>query len=1324
MSDNFPFLPDVTEKLDINLSDTNFVPMPSQKQKFGIQLDIDEEEEEEKSFSELPEQSFNEYDDVKIEMPEEDFKPLEVDESKLSIPHYTKVGSSLINLPDYMLSKAKNRGKASDIATQYYKNDLIKEDILEDPVMMDIIRSSLEARYSDSIVSQGYGLVSAGLGAPMGGLGRDYRSQSNEKVFETWQNWMRLLNSLNSVTVANEVSAGLLANDDERSKMGAGYYLMSRMDNAFVGRGSWREMGDAMWDYTRGAIHDPLNLVTFGLGKILFGTGQKLAAEGVKRTSLAFYKNQLSKGVAPEIARQKLVKSLASKELLGTTAAFTLPDLAQNVTLDLLSQLNLINVGNQEEIFKSQTAIAAFASLFIPAVTVTNFGLRELRKKEPIKSSWLGYTEIDDKVREGLKNAQQIVDDRVRANANDIAAKVEEHFGVRMLPSTADEWDKLPGGYDGTVKKWETIREDAYKFLKDEQGGNNPNVFKIEEKHTTEFFKQFFIDTVDDEGNILTKGYFRILKEAGFIAHQDMVDESKITGVMAESIKYLSDSTVERIMKEYELRTGMSLNLPYTAEALGARYINIESNAGRTLQISSAMANNIHRETKDMNITMRVMAGQAETDISPKRFQWALSIYKRLLTSHPATTGSNLKGFAALNLLDAAGDITTSVGNVTMSAFYKTLGGNAKKAEYHARQAYGNFFGAARKGFNVLNPEMDVGYARLILDLNPKVKERLFRDVSGDGGAFDSLALFNLDKSNNPLYALTDSVTKGAQTISLMRLQDEYSKLWAFSGNMNQNIMKVYGESPTQFFSRPDVGVEITSPKFMDEVLQKSAWRTMRQTASVNWSQLQGRAGNSLFREGAVFVENVTNRTATGFVIPFGSFMNTVVATFGDVSGINAARYMTRKALAYKRGTPVDLDPETQDLTEATSKMIVGWSYILWRTFHGENSAIEKVSDGRVYNENINAEGDKVDITYDWPLNQADLIAQMIAHGLSGDGRDLRKDLAERNPNEIRDYILENFDITNVPPELVTRLGAELTGSAVRQVDQVTSYIGEQYYSFMDGVQGVDAQIGIEDFITGIIADAGARIFQGGTRFLEPANVVANMVRFGGTTPDLRQGNDTWNSATKYINALLPEEFSSAAREETRATLGEGGDRVPNVSKMLFGARRSPHSNLGIKMLNAAGVPTWKFNRWGGDPIVKNAMDTIASPIFEQIAMETLKEYPNYFQRSLDVKLKIINEIIKPKLREMTLEVLKASSPKSLSVLRDITIGDKDAMNYALNIARQGNIIGADDEFDDIMKKENATDILAYIKTIMDNYDTLSFPQPLSPISRENLAYQ
>ena len=42
-----------------------------------------------------------------------------------------------------------------------------------------------------------------------------------------------------------------------------------------------------------------------------------------------------------------------------------------------------------------------------------------------------------------------------------------------------------------------------------------------------------------------------------------------------------------------------------------------------------------------------------------------------------------------------------------------------------------------------------------------------------------------------------------------MRLQDEVTKLWAFGNNVNQRIMKVYGETPTKFYSREDIGLEI-----------------------------------------------------------------------------------------------------------------------------------------------------------------------------------------------------------------------------------------------------------------------------------------------------------------------------------------------------------------------------------------------------------------------------------------------------------------------------------------------------------------------------------
>jgi hypothetical protein len=555
-----------------------------------------------------------------------------------------------------------------------------------------------------------------------------------------------------------------------------------------------------------------------------------------------------------------------------------------------------------------------------------------------------------------------------------------------------------------------------------------------------------------------------------------------------------------------------------------------------------------------------------------------------------------------------------------------------------------------------------------------------------------------------------------------MRLQDELSKLWAFGTNTNTNIMKVYGQSPSEFYSRPDIGLIINSKTFIDKVLGVSVWETSRQTASVNWSQLKNRFGDSLFRKSARFVEYMTNKTIVGVPVPFGSFTNTVVATFGDLTGINAARYMTTKAIAYKRGKPVDLDPETQSIEDATAKMMLGWSWIVWRTFHGENSAVNKVSEGRTFNQNRNEAGELRDTTYDWPLNQPDLIAQMIAHGLTGDGRDLKKDLHElrNNPDEFIKYVHENFNVNNIPTELYTRLALELTGSATRQADKVERYFGTQWLEFMDGLQGEDLKIALGDFLIGMIADGGAYIFQGATRFAEPYSVVGNMVFHEGNVPDLRQGNERWNLATKYINGLLPDEaftlfgttYGSSLAEEKRATLTEGLDRNVNVSKMLFGARRSPNLSVGQTMLNAAGIPSWKYNRWGGDPIVKNHLDILAAPEFEATAIEYLHKYPSYFNRNLKEKERIL-KLIREDFRARVLNKLKKFSPQSMNLLKEVTSGDKEAMNFALNSLRQNNEIGADDDFDDIMKKENVVEILQHLKRIMDNYDDITFPQPL-----------
>ena len=171
-----------------------------------------------------------------------------------------------------------------------YGDSLTKEDILANDDLMDIVYSSLEARYTPKGILTGVRRAASGLaGADIGGgiRSQDYRSMDKEDAFETWQNYQRSFAGGQTVTTANELAYGVSADDSIKARLGAGYTLFDQMDNAFTGEGSWREMADAMYDYTKSAVVDPSTILSLGLGK-LFGFA------GTKASSLAGKTKQLT----------------------------------------------------------------------------------------------------------------------------------------------------------------------------------------------------------------------------------------------------------------------------------------------------------------------------------------------------------------------------------------------------------------------------------------------------------------------------------------------------------------------------------------------------------------------------------------------------------------------------------------------------------------------------------------------------------------------------------------------------------------------------------------------------------------------------------------------------------------------------------------------------------------------------------------------------------------------------------------------------------------------------------------------------------------------
>ena len=226
-----------------------------------------------------------------------------------------------------------------------YGRKLIKEDIVKDDRLMEVIRSNLESRFTrGGVLSKARrGITGLGGGAIGGLSSQDYREMSNDKVFEIWQNYQRSFAGGQTVTTANEIAYGMSADDNIKAKLGAGYLLFDQMDNAFTGEGSWAEMGDAIWDYGKSAVYDPSTILSLGIGKLIGFGGTKASSAAARRLMTKAYQQQIKKGVAKQTALGNVGKAVAS------TLPYATADALIGAGVDVAYQSQLIDVGVQEE---------------------------------------------------------------------------------------------------------------------------------------------------------------------------------------------------------------------------------------------------------------------------------------------------------------------------------------------------------------------------------------------------------------------------------------------------------------------------------------------------------------------------------------------------------------------------------------------------------------------------------------------------------------------------------------------------------------------------------------------------------------------------------------------------------------------------------------------------------------------------------------------------------------------------------------------------------------------------------------------------------------
>ena len=1167
-------------------------------------------------------------------------------------------------------------------ADEYNNKPLIKEDIISDPDLIEVMTSAMEARFKPAgLLKKGYRAATATAGGTIGGLDRDYRSMSPEDLFETYQNYQRSLAGLQTVTVANESVYGITADDMTRAKLGAGYKLFDQMDNAFTGEGTWSEAADATGDYFRAGLHDPSMLFAIGWGRLLTLGATKATGLALRTLAQTTYRNllkaQLAKGVALPAAKQAARVSLGRRAAATAVIAPAIVDGGITMGADIAYQMQLIRTDAQETYSRYQTGFAALGSMVLPSLVLAKEGVKALRAKGKLTPDFARYIDLDLTLGKlDPKKAMAHVKAELSPSMGGIFTAVDANFGtIRGSTRPVD------------FKVWDDAKQDASGILS--QLGSKMGDNEL----TTQFFRRFFFG--DDSQNL--KGYAQVLEEAGFQVHPSMREDGKISGIYGQTIDWLHDDVVKRITTQYETTIGRSIGLGKTSKELRKQFIAIQSGAGGALNVSSILGQ-ISGGKLTAEEKLSAMAGRYHKGgDKQKRMQFGLSVYKRILTSHLSTTGANLKGFQQLVTLNNLSDFATSAINFSQSGAFKLIG-NTTKAEKYYNRGWGSFAGAIRRGYSVVSPDIEMAYARKYFNLDPKTREALFRDVSGDGGAFDSIKQFNLDP-NNKIYKGVDGYTKAMQTLSLVRVQDDITKTWAFGNNMNQAIMREYGITPEQFFkgewksgqvSKEAVHLAMGKKRFLTNVAEKALFRTQRETASVNWSRLEKDVGWAFFRPMAEYIEIATNKTPFGFVVPFGSFLNTTLATAADLTGVNAMR------MAMMKATGKEIDFVTREGSEILGKTIVGYSTIGLATYglldtdtdmlphEQKNTAAYRVKNGLAYNQKVLNDGSIADIRYDWPNSTIQLTAQILAHATMG---------------EFDNLISLNFD--KIPVDLITELSLQLGGQAIRDMENITE---QSIYVFVESLLREiqdDDYIGVVDAVIGpFVARAG----QGLTRHLEPYNEFYKLFTDQKGAPDLNMAPYKYQGYIKYIDGLVGG-VTPFGSEETYSDLPRkldtfGRPKPRSVSKQIM-FRESGEPISAEMMFNSAGMPSWKATKFAGPPIVKRKMQSLVNPYFEVAAIKYLNKYPDFLYMEQNKKMQIVTDMKKEVQGNVKALFDDGHMPQSLTMLRVLSKpSNKKKATEAMKF------LGITGSLEDVYKREDALSKLNLINVLIqkDNY--------------------
>jgi hypothetical protein len=1036
------------------------------------------------------------------------------------------------------------------------------------PVSSD--RPSIEAQTEESFTPQGvrdltrddvFNRYSGYMDSHFGMNEDDYTRQ---EIADSYVNHMRKFNFGQSVTTLEELAyinkvKGL---NDERLKAKqlaearAAYDTFDSMKGAFAdGTTAWEKL-DAVGDYGRALIVDPVNLVGLGVGKLVSGGATKAAAQAAKYAVRKEAQNviktrgitegarsqvkQLERVAANEIikkgtfktaGKEITTKQIARKEALGVGVV----DAVAGVGMDAVYQNIMDDVDLQDGYNMMQGSIALAGGALGMGLGYSFARGFQMDEADVSTLGAIKFFQAQDQL----------------ANARKIAGDTGQTIKDLDMP-----------GFEASLPGF----RDMVETLKDKAARGQPLRMEADKGYLPDelaWQEAFFAGISNALADNGVKYWSKRGPQDGFLNWM-----SDLMKAMPDNVKdQLSDIYDDTLGANVEIYKGKklfgnadgksALDMVASEVSDGAKLLNFTSQASKVFNKlkelkPDADADDIIEEF------IQVEAG-APARVAINKIKSGADYMQRnlirMLVTHMGTTALNLIGWQTASTMQSLGDIVRGTlyggASVINAAVLnkETAGKFAKKAGLMLSLQ-------KQKMRNLLDPNMTYESFMDFLAFNPAAQKDMLRYMAGGVDieqmsrdlqleefaeiAKDALGKDAIkDVSRNKLDKIMDKI----QVVYGVKLQDMATKSQEFMYAIDKQMRLKYDMTYVDFLNDPSMWKRMMGDDYA-EIVSTASQDALRNVFSKSYADSKTPVGTI-----AGFIESLSRQPIIGAMVPFGQFFNNTMAHIMDHTGISLAH-------KYWAGT-------TRDPMELLTKTAVGLTSI------GVLSQYEKenLDAGLAWYEERASDGSIRNRLYDFPYIFYKAIGRMGAH-IEKDGT---------VPRELFDEVVLTFG----------------PGALTRQLDD---NMKGMYDIISDAVTAEDPEYG--QAVVKVIQNTTAMYASGYTRFLDPVNLTASMMKGEAyVAPDRKQGAAWVNNSVRYSDELLESIGAYVKPEKKYQSITTEADQVP-IGK-VFGVRFSPATSSAERAFNEAGIADWKTNIRTSIPEARNDMNRIIAPILE-----------------------------------------------------------------------------------------------------------------------------